>query len=273
VQSGWPLSFKAHYLTPQGFYLRSAIALVTWNVLALLLRARSPQSGHAFALSAAGVMIYGLTMTWAAVDWIGSLLPHWSSTALGLVVITGQGLGAFALATLCATRDGRVSKILTAAECGDLGNLLLTFVMTWMYLAFMEFLIIWGEDLPRETSWYLPRLQSDWVALAVLIVVGQFALPFALLLFRRMKRDPNGLGLIASLVLLSNWLYSAWLILPTARSAGPYAAWPDLFATAGVGGLWWYVFLRTLRRLGPDASVAPQSAASPTGNREPSHDS
>lgn len=270
--TAWPVSFKSDYLTPAGFLLRSAIALLVWNVLALLLAARSAQGTRATGLSAAGVMIYGVTMTWAAVDWIGSLQPHWSSTALGLVVLTAQGLGAFALATLCATRRWRASEIPTAGECGDLGNLLLTFVMTWMYLAFVEFLIIWGEDLPRETVWYLPRLKSDWLILTVLVVIGQFALPFALLLFRRVKRHPGGLGLIALLVLCSNWLYCAWLILPTVRSSGPYGAWPDLFATALVGGLWWSVFLRRLRRLGPDAS-APSRAGASSANRELSHGS
>ena len=100
---GGPMRFKSAYLTGGGFLVRSAIALVAWNVLALLLRARSLERDRSGALSAAGLIIYALTMTWAAVDWIGSLQPQWSSSVLGLLVITGQALGAFALATLCAT--------------------------------------------------------------------------------------------------------------------------------------------------------------------------
>ena len=103
-------------------------------------------------------------------------------------------------------RRARANDPLTAEQCGDLGNLLLTFLMTWMYLAFVQFLIVWAEDLPRETNWFLPRLQSEWVILAVMVVVLQFALPFALLLFRRLKRDPRWLGLIALLILVGNWL-------------------------------------------------------------------
>jgi hypothetical protein len=238
--------FRALYLTRTGFLARSLIALALWNALTLHLRYRAVHSGHT-ALSAGGLIAYALSMSWAAVDWIGSLQPRWSSTALGLVVITGQVLGAFAFATYCATRaqsDGRTS--VRANEGADLGNLMLTFVMTWMYLAFMQFLIIWGEDLPRETIWVLPRLQSPWLLLTAGVVLGQFALPFGLLLFRSVKRSASRLGGVALLLLLTQWLYNAWLILPSVRSATPHVIAPSLIATVAVGGLWLYVFLRAL---------------------------
>src|SRR5262249_3352774 len=159
--------------------------------------------------------------------------------------LTGQGLAAFALATRCALRG---EKPPDAAECGDLGNLLLTFVMTWMYLAFVQFLIIWAEDLPRETNWVFARIAGPWHALTVVVVAGQFALPFSLLLFRGLKRDTVALGRIALLLLVSNWLYAAWLILPSTQARGPLWAWPDLAASAAIGGLWCLVFLRALGR-------------------------
>ena len=245
--------FSAAYLTTRGCLVRSGVALITWCVLAWLLRTPAERK-RAGALSAAGLLFYALTMSWAAVDWIASLEPHWSSSVLGLLVLAGQGLAAFALATLCATGASRNGHAAGADECGDLGNLLLTFVMTWMYLAFVQFLIIWAEDLPRETSWFFPRLQGgDWAILTFLVVAGQFVLPFVLLLFRRLKRDAAWLGRIALLVLVSDWLYGAWLILPTTQPAGPLLAVSDLAATAGVGGLWCLAFLHGLE--GPIADV------------------
>lgn len=237
--------FKSDYLTRAGFLLRAGLALAAWNILALLIR-RGGERSPTGVLTAAGLIVYALSMSWAAVDWVGSLEPRWSSSALGLVIITAQGLGAFAFASLCATSSTRGAERPTAQQCGDLGNLLLTFLMTWMYLAFTQFLIVWAEDLPRETVWFLPRLHGLWLLLGILVILGQFAVPFTLLLLRPLKRAPSGLRSIAALVLLSNWLYACWLILPSVPGTGPQAAWPVLFATAAIGGSWALLFRHAL---------------------------
>ncbi|HEY6823851.1 MAG TPA: hypothetical protein VI195_05385, partial [Steroidobacteraceae bacterium] len=242
---------KTWYLSRGFFELRAALILVAWIVLALLLR-RGQQLTR---VSALGLIVYVLSMTVAAVDWIGSLEPRWSSTALGLVVVTGQGLAAFAFATACATLSAiRAARshaderppLLSAERCGDLANLLLTFVMTWAYLAFVQFLITWAEDLPRETVWYLPRLAGGGGVLAIALILLQFALPFTLLLFRALKRDPRVLAGIAALLLLSSWLNVTWLIAPSLARSQPILRWTDVIATVGVGGLWAYAVLRDL---------------------------
>lgn len=258
---------KAWYLNRGFFDVRAVLVLVVWLVLARLLR-----RGHQLtAVSALGLIAYPVTMTLAAVDWIGSLVPRWSSTALGLIVITGQGLAAFAFATGCATlgaigrTQGRTrthapAAELTAERCGDLANLLLSFVMSWAYLAFVEFLIIWAEDLPRETVWYLPRLAGGWSALGVALVLLQFALPFALLLFRKLKQNVRGLAVIACLLVFSSWLNLLWLIAPSLAPNHPAVLWTDVAATIGIGGLWMYAVWRDLA-LRPTAALDASSAA------------
>jgi hypothetical protein len=230
-------SGKRWYLNEPFFLLRAGFYLAAWIALAVLLR-RS--RGHAGALSAVGLLIYGVTTTFAAVDWIGSLAPQWSSTALGLIVITGQGLAAFAFAVSCAA----ASSELTADQANDLGNLLLAFVMTWMYLVFMQFLIIWAEDLPRENVWYLTREEGVWPVIAVVLVVTQFVVPFGALLFRRVKRDPRWLLAVALLVLVAHWVDIAWLVLPPLNFH-----WTDFVATVCVGGGSLYAVRRYLVRV------------------------
>jgi len=255
---------KAWYLGRGFFELRAALVLTSWIVLALLLR----RGQHLVGVSALGLIVYILSMTVAAVDWIGSLEPRWSSTALGLVVVTGQGLLAFAFATVCATLSDiqaarthtqQPPRVLSAERCGDLGNLLLAFVMTWAYLAFVQFLITWAEDLPRETVWYLPRLAGGGGALALALILLQFALPFVLLLFRDLKRNPRMLTGIAALLLLAGWLNVVWLIAPSlAGSQQPALHWADVIATIGIGGLWLHAFLRGLASR-PEPVVATSS--------------
>src|SRR5205823_9591088 len=105
----------------------------------------------------------------------------------------GQMLGAMALAIADASLRTRKAES-SRQVFHDLGNLLLMYVLTWAYLAFMQFLIIWVGNLPREIAWYLPRLQTGWVALAVILVVFHFFAPLAILLFRSAKRSALLLG-------------------------------------------------------------------------------
>jgi hypothetical protein len=238
-----PKAFKAGYLAAWPFIIRSLVALGAWCLLAQLERRRV---GTRAGFAAVALIVYALTLTWAAVDWIGSLEPHWSSSILGLIVLTEQSLAAFAVVTLCATRLPAPAHRPNADQCSDLAGLSLTFVMSWAYLAFMQFLIIWAEDLPRETNWYVPRMLHSWRYLSLIIILGQFAIPFTLLLFRRIKRSPAALGATALLLVVAHGVYVFWLIVPTLAPGGWNLAWSDPIALIGVGIPWLWVSLRAL---------------------------
>jgi hypothetical protein len=224
ADSGW--------FSPGLFLFRSIAYLVIWSVLSFLVPRRGSQG-----LGGAGLIVYAFTMSLAAVDWIGSLVPEWYSTALGLVVGVGQMLGAMALAVAHAglkKRPGSVPELFI-----DLGNLLLMYVMTWAYLAFMQFLIVWVGNLPREISWYVPRLQTGWFALGVLLVVFHFFAPLAILLSRAAKRAPFFLGSLAAALLAMHAVNVYWLVAPSVRPAGFSIAWLDPVALIVLGALWW----------------------------------
>jgi hypothetical protein len=232
-------AFKTAYLASWPFVVRSLVALGAWCALAWYLRKGRVRGEGA---SAVGLIVYAVTLTWAANDWIASLQPVWSSSILGLVVLAAQGIAAFAFVTLCVTRKPSAGDRPTSDECGDLANLMLTFVMTWAYLAFVQFLIVWAEDLPRETIWYLPRVQQSWRYWSLAVFIGQFALPFGLLLFRRIKRNPAGLCAIASLLLVAHALYTFWLVVPSLEPDGWSLSWMDFLALIVVGGSWLCIF-------------------------------
>jgi hypothetical protein len=103
----------------------------------------------------------------------------------------------------------------------------------------------------EETPFYLSRTQGGWNAVAVLLVVFHFALPFALLLSRSLKRNARALARIAGLMLLMQLLDLYWLIGPDLASHGhgqvPLRAhWMDFAAVVGIGGLWVLLFARQL---------------------------
>lgn len=208
------------WLNAPAFVARSIAYLVAWIVVSGgFLRAFERGRGGGWA--AFGLIVYGVTISLAAFDWIASLMPGWASSGFGLVVATGQMLAAAAYAV---TRSGYAIPVPADATVRrgfhDLGNLLLMYVLTWAYLAYTQFLVIWSENLPREISWYVPRLQPGWSAVALAIVVLHFALPFAILLSRRAKRAPRFLAAVAALLLAANLLQTAWLVVPSIAGAG-----------------------------------------------------
>lgn len=228
AESGW--------FAPAFFALRTIGYLAIWTLFSFLLRRNASQG-----LSAAGLIVYAFGMSLAAVDWIGALVPEWYSTGFGLVVAIGQMLGAMALAIAYAGLGARGPRA-ARAVFHDLGNLLLMYVMTWAYLAFMQFLIVWVGNLPREVAWYVPRLQTGWAALGMLLVVFHFFAPLAILLSRTAKRSPLVLGALAAAVLAMHAIDVYWLVAPSVRPAGFEVAWLDPAALAALGALWWFAW-------------------------------
>ncbi|MGA2190560.1 MAG: hypothetical protein ABSH33_18730 [Steroidobacteraceae bacterium] len=230
------------YLNSAFFYLRGIVYFAIWIALAWLLRdpgPRRPLQG----VSAAGFVLYALTATFAAVDWTMSLTPPWHSTVFGLLIGTGQALAALAGAILCANALGAKAPAPEVdaprrARFHDLGNLSLALVLVWAYLAFMQFLIMWIEDLPDEIAWLLLRSRTSWSVLTGFVVVTHFVLPFLLLLSRGAKRSPGVLAWIGALVLLACLADSFWLVVPIFRPQGFELRWSDLGALLAIGGLW-----------------------------------
>src|SRR5262249_44679190 len=147
-------------------------------------------------LSGGGLLIYALTMTFAAFDWMMSLDPHWFSTIYGVLVMGGQGLTTMALLVIALTwlsRRAPLNTIINAQNFHDLANLMLAFVVLWAYFAFSQYLIIYSGNLPEEITWYTHRLHTSWRLVGPLLIVVHFAVPFVLLLSRSLKREPQTL--------------------------------------------------------------------------------
>ena len=144
------------------------------------------------SMAGPGLLFFGFSATFMAVDWILSVDPNWFSTIFGMLFMANQALTAMAfLITLMVllSEQRPMSEVLTHRHLHDLGKFLLALVMVWAYFSFSQFLIIWAGNLPEEIPWYLTRLNGGWQFVGLLLVVGHFALPFALLLSRDLKRN------------------------------------------------------------------------------------
>ncbi|CAL1239409.1 hypothetical protein [Candidatus Methylocalor cossyra] len=242
ARAGWQAQGVGQALWLQaGFFgLREGIVFLLWLGAAALFCRPLPVKG-AGAASALGLIVYGLTVTVFAIDWIMSLEPRWASANIGFLAASGsllQGL-AFATGALCLVARRRPPP---ADRFADLGGLLLALVLLWSYLAFEEYLTVWSENLPGKVLWYVQRNADGWRGWIWLTAVLYGALPFLLLLSRGVKRDPRRLRLAAGLILVGGALYAYWQVLPGFYPA-PSALSPlDALPLVGIGGLWLAAF-------------------------------
>jgi hypothetical protein len=207
----------AWYATPF-FWGRMALVAIAWTLAA------RPAARTGGGRAAAALVAVTITGTLAAIDLLMSLTPGWISTGFGLVAMSGGALGGVALAGLVLawraparfpTPRPRPARPVVPPVWRDLGNLQLMWTMLWAYVAFVEFLIIWAEDLPREIAWFVPRLQTGWYGVGLALAAGQFALPLVALFWRSNKDTPGRLARVAAWQLAGQLVNSAWLVLPS----------------------------------------------------------
>jgi hypothetical protein len=255
---------KADFLTPGFFYVRAVIYFAVWLLLAFVLnrwsreqdQTRDPHLPRRFRLlSAPGICLYGATITFAAVDWIMSLQPDWSSTIFGVILAVGQVLSAFAfcIALLIPLADYPPFRdVIKPNHLRDLANLMLAFVMLWAYMSFSQFLLIWAGNLTEEIPFYLYRGQGGWQWVAAALALFQFALPFILLLSRDVKTGRQRLIGVAVLVLVMRLVDLYWMVMPAPDAgANPVplrVPWMELGAVLLLGGAWLAYYLWQLGR-------------------------
>ena len=219
------------------FVARALIVVVLWLWLAHGMRRRlaTPAAGR---FAAGGLLLYVLTVSVAAIDWVVSLVPRWHSTTFGILLGAAQLLAAAGLAVWVSVGGRKAVRAeWTPGRLNDLGSILMVLVLAWGYLAFMDYLTVWIADLPAETVWYLPRVKTGWRWLGAFLVLFHLALPFAVLLSRRAKQRLAWLAGVALWLFIAQIGYVAWLVLPGLRMHA--LAWSDPLAWIGIGGLWW----------------------------------
>ncbi|HEX7960589.1 MAG TPA: hypothetical protein VF493_11760, partial [Terriglobales bacterium] len=217
-------------------------------------------------LSGFGLVVYSLTMTFAVVDWVMSLDGTWFSTIYGLIYLAGQGLTALSIAIITVILLGReepVRTILRKTELHDLGKLMLAFVMLYAYLSFSQWLIIWSGNLTEEIPWYLNRINGGWRYFAQFLVLFEFAVPFALLLSRTLKRRPSFMVPLCTMIIAVRALDLWWMIEPNFDNAQGHfhfnvGTLAYIVAPVAIGGIWVWAFVRQLRRYPVVPAFDPQ---------------
>lgn len=253
------LEHRAAYMNIGFFLARAALYLAVWIVLATLLnrwsferdRERAVSTARLSKLSAAGLILYLFTASFASIDWAESLEIDWASSMWGFMFIAAQAITAMSFVILVLAFLSRrlpMSNVIRPSHFHDAGKLLFASLMLWAYFAFCQYLIVWSANLVHEISYYLVRTLTSWHWVGVSLVIFQFFLPAVLLLSRPLKRNRYLMSAVAAVILFMQYVDLLWIVLPAEHRNGFQLHWLNVTTPLALGGVWMWAFLRELPR-------------------------
>ena len=242
------LRWKAPYLNVPFFLIRAALFFGIWSFIAIVYYrgSRGQDATGDPAVSArlrrfAGpaIIVLALTQTFAAIDWIMSLTPHWYSTMFGVYFFAGSWIGFIALLSVVAVAmrgAGLLDTVISAEHLQDIGKFLFAFTAFWAYIAFSQFFLMWYANLPEETIFYKARMEGSWLTVSLFLMAGHFGIPFFYLMGRAVKRRGSTLAIGGAWLLAMHYLDIYWQVMPTLHPEGLSPSLLDVAALMAVGG-------------------------------------
>ena len=248
------LQKKAAYLNVPFFLLRVAFYFTVWSVLSILLIKQSQKQDiqHDDSLyrkmrkiSAPGMMLFAFTLTYASIDWLMSLEPHWYSTIFGVYIFCGAFVSMLAFTIIMVAYQGNqgiLTNEVTVAHRHNLATLMLAFVIMWSYMGFSQYLLIWYANIPEETFWFLQRWEGSWKIVSVILPIGHFGIPFLALIPRAAKRSVRWLVFMAVYMLIMRYIDIYWIVMPNHLKQNASLGWIDISTFVGIGGIFVWLF-------------------------------
>jgi len=179
-----------------------------------------------------------------------SLDPSWYSTMFGVYVVSGGALAFMSMVTLISLmlhRAGMLTKSITREHFHDLGKWMFALTIWWGYIAYSQYMLIWYADVPEETIYFKIRMEDSWAYLSALLVVGQFIVPFLLLLSRAAKRNYIVLAIAATWILVIHGMDIHWLVFPSVLRENFHLQWLDVTTFLAAGSVFAFAFWRHMR--------------------------
>jgi hypothetical protein len=200
--------------------------------------------------------MFALCLTFGAFDWLMSLNYHWFSTMFGVYIFAGTAGSSMSLLVLVITalrQAGYLKDVVTREHYHIMGKWMLAFCIFWAYIGFGQYMLIWYANMPEETEYFITRNTESWWALSMLLVVGRFFGPFAILLLRSIKKQPHRLCYVAGWIVCMQMLDMYLVVLPALHGTGVHVSIWDLVSLIAVGATLGFVYLRVV----PRASLFP----------------
>jgi hypothetical protein len=254
------LEGKMGFLNPTFFIGRLFAYFVVWGVMATFLHRTSvaqDSSGdpdltlRMERLSAPGMVLFALSLNFAAFDILMSLDAHWFSTIFGVYYFAASVVAFFAVMPkilYALQMRGVLKNAVTVEHYHDIGKLMFAFIVFWAYIAFSQYMLIWYGNIPEETEWFLKRQTGGWTTVSLILIFGHFLVPFLLLVSRVIKRRPLLLALTGGYVAAMCWVDIYWLVIPEFSPGVARFGLLDILCMLGINGVYSAAILLRLKR-------------------------
>ena len=255
---------KAPYLNSVFFTIRAILYFAAWILIARFYfkksLAQDTSGDKQLTLSmqkysALAIIIFSLTVTFAAFDWLMSLDAHWFSTIFGVYFFAGLAVSFFAFLTVVMfvlQQSGTMTEVVTKEHYHDLGKYIFGFTLFWGYIAFSQYLLIWYANIPEETGWYIRRQENGWEYVSLILLFGHFFIPFFGTMSLHVRRNKYVLTGWAVFILIMHWVDMYYLVMPQ-LGGPPTFGIIDLCCFLGIGGL----FISSLIWFATDKPLVP----------------
>ena len=234
------LQGKEPYLNTPFFIARTGIMILIWVIFYFLFTKNSRKQDISkdpalttqnIKYSAAFAILFILTISFAAIDWMMSLEPHWFSTMFGVYYFAGTLVAAISIAAYISVNlneGGYFGFKVDYQKYYSFGTLMFAFNVFWTYIAFSQYMLIWYADIPEETFWIMNRMEGTWIYFSIGLIFIHFIIPFMILLPRSSKTNPNLVMFMAMWLLYAHAYDLYWIIMPTYFKDGFVFSWNEL---------------------------------------------
>ena len=255
----WPLMDDPSF--PVFYFLRMVVFFGLWYLFFVWIRKEmlaedlDGDTKHWFkarSLSAVFLVIFAVSSSVAAWDWVMSIDTHWFSTMFGWYVFASWWVSGLTFITIAVVllKDQGYLKIIDANHLHDLGKFIFAFSIFWTYIWFSQFLLIYYANIPEETVYFIQRMTTSpysWIFFVNLIM--NFFVPFLLLMTRDSKRHMSLLKLVAPIVLIGHWFDFYLMIAPGVLQGSGGIGFLEIGMTLIFGSLFVYVMLSSLAKV------------------------
>jgi len=263
---------KSGLLNINVFTVATVLFFLSWiGISAVLRRASFRQDADgdpkrtitARKVSALGLPLTALTLTFAAIFWVKTLEYHWFSTMYGVWFFANCVRGALSISVLMMrwlwNRGDYKGGVMTTWHLYTIGQLVFAFTVFWAYVTFSQYFLIWNANVPEETFWYnLREVNHDgspnqWKYVGIyLILFGHFVVPFLYLLSYKHKIVHSNIRFIVCWILAVILIDMCYNILPALKDAHgdslPFLSinllWV-LTSAIGIGGVCAWAYFRS----------------------------
>ena len=254
------LDSKRAYLNWNFFLFRSLFYFAFFVTAAWLFRrfsTRQDRDGNPAytlkmrTLAFISLPLFGLSLTFGAYDWLLGLEYKWFSTMWGPYIFAGAAGSSMSLLVLVITalrKAGYLRETITTEHYHVMGKWMLSFTVFWAYIGFSQYMLIWYANIPEETEYFIRRNTESWNVLNIILVVGRFFIPFAILLLRSPKKKPHRLCLIAGWIIFMQIIDIYIVVLPVLHGTGVHVSIWDFVPLLGMGATLAFFYLWIARK-------------------------